>query len=239
MGFGFIDPLYFIFVGPCLLLSMWASFKVKSSFKKWATYRNSGGLTGAQVARMLLDREGLHNVKVEHVRGSLADHYDPTSKTLRLSDDTYDSTSIAAAGVAAHEAGHAVQHKVDYPLLGFRSAIVPLAGFGSNMSWILIMVGGAMMFFMQGGLGYYVTWAGVILFSAVVVFQLVTVPVELDASSRAKKILPEIGMGSPQEQKAVSQVLNAAAWTYVAAAATSIATLLYFLLRLGLFSSDD
>ena len=239
MGLGFFDPLYFVFIGPCLLLSMWASFKVKSSFKKWSSYRNSGGLTGAQVARMLLDREGLHNVKVEHIRGSLADHYDPTSKTLRLSDDTYSSTSIAAAGVAAHEAGHAVQHKVDYPLLGFRSAIVPLAGFGSNMSWILILVGGGLMMFMQSPLGYYITWAGVILFSAVVLFQLVTVPVELDASSRAKKVLPEIGMGSPQEQKAVSQVLNAAAWTYVASAATSIATLLYFLVRLGFFGGDD
>ena len=217
---------------------MWASFKVKSSFKKWSGYRNSAGLTGAQVARMLLDREGLHNVKVEHVRGSLSDHYDPTSKTLRLSDDTYASNSIAAAGVAAHEAGHAIQHKVEYPLLGFRSAIVPLAGFGSNLSWILIMVGMGMMAFLQTPLGSYIAWAGVLLFGTVVLFQVVTVPVELDASSRAKKVLPEIGLGSPQEQKAVSQVLNAAAWTYVAAAATAIATLLYFLLRLGFFSDD-
>lgn len=188
---------------------------------------------------MLLDREGLHNVKVEHVRGSLSDHYDPTNRTLRLSDDTYSSNSIAAAGVAAHEAGHAIQHKVQYPLLGFRSAIVPLAGFGSNVSWILIMAGFLMMGFLGSTLGYYIAWGGVLLFGATVVFQLVTVPVELDASARAKKILPELGMGSPQEVKAVSSVLNAAAWTYVAAAATAIATLLYFLVRLGLFANDD
>ncbi|MCB1171905.1 MAG: zinc metallopeptidase, partial [Leptospiraceae bacterium] len=165
-------------------------------------------------------------------------HYDPTNRTLRLSDDVYSSTSIAAAGVAAHEAGHAIQHKVNYPLLGFRSAIVPLAGFGSNVSWILIGVGFLMMM-LSGGLGKLVALAGVALFGITVVFQLVTVPVELDASSRAKKILPELGVGSVQEQNAVGEVLNAAAWTYVAAAATALATLFYFLLRLGVLSSDD
>lgn len=235
----FFDPLYFILIGPFFLLSIWASFRVKSAFKKWSEYGNSQRLTGAQIARMLLDREGLHNVKVERVAGSLSDHYDPTSRTLRLSDDVYSSTSIAAAGVAAHEAGHAIQHKVDYPLLGFRSAIVPLAGFGSNLSWILISVGFLMMFMLSGGLGKLVALAGVALFGIVVLFQLVTVPVELDASSRAKKKLPELGIGSTQEQNAVGEVLNAAAWTYVAAAATALATLFYFLLRLGLLSNDD
>ena len=180
----FFDPVYFMFVGPFFLLSMWASFKVKSSFKKWSSYRNSLGMTGAQIARTMLDRNGLHDVKVEHVRGSLSDHYDPSSRTLRLSDDTYASNSIAAAGVAAHEAGHAIQHKVNYPLLSFRSAIVPLAGFGSNLSWILIMIGMGMMFFL-GSIGYYVALAGVIFFGVVVVFQIVTVPVEIDASNRA------------------------------------------------------
>lgn len=234
----FFDPVYFMIIGPFLLLSIWASFRVKSAFNKWSQYANSQRLTGAQVARMLLDREGLHNVKVERVAGSLSDHYDPTNRTLRLSDDVYSSTSIAAAGVAAHEAGHAIQHKVNYPLLGFRSAIVPLAGFGSNVSWILIGVGFLMMM-LSGGLGKLVALAGVALFGITVVFQLVTVPVELDASSRAKKILPELGVGSVQEQNAVGEVLNAAAWTYVAAAATALATLFYFLLRLGVLSSDD
>ncbi|MCB1164586.1 MAG: zinc metallopeptidase [Leptospiraceae bacterium] len=234
----FFDPVYFMFVGPFFLLSMWASFKVKSSFKKWSSYRNSLGMTGAQIARTMLDRNGLHDVKVEHVHGSLSDHYDPSSRTLRLSDDTYASNSIAAAGVAAHEAGHAIQHKVNYPLLTFRSTIVPLASFGSNLSWILIMIGMGMMFFL-GSIGYYVALAGVIFFGVVVIFQIVTVPVEIDASNRAKKSLPAMGIASTQEQEAVSDVLNAAAWTYVAAAFTAVATLLYFLLRLGLLGGRN
>lgn len=238
----FFDPTYFLIVGPTMLLSMWASYKVRSAFNQWNKYASKGGYSGAHIARAILDSSGLTSVRVEHVPGDLTDHYDPTSKTLRLSDATYSSNSIAAAGVAAHEAGHAIQHKVNYPMLGLRSAIVPLAGISSNLSWILIM-GGMFLMFMSAALGYIVTLIGVILFSVVVVFQLVTVPVEIDASRRAKQILKKMGYVQGKEAMAVDEVLDAAAWTYVAAAASGIATLLYYLLRLGFFnsfnSSDD
>ncbi|MCB1189615.1 MAG: zinc metallopeptidase [Leptospiraceae bacterium] len=234
----FFDPLYFLVVGPTMLLSMWASFKVRSAFNQWKQYANKGGYSGAHIARAILDASGLKNVRVEHVAGELTDHYDPTSKTLRLSDATYSSNSIAAAGVAAHEAGHAIQDKVNYPMLGLRSAIVPLASISSNLSWILIM-GGMFLMVLQGKIGYIVTLIGVLLFSVVVVFQLVTVPVEIDASRRAKQILKKMGYVEGKEAAAIDEVLDAAAWTYVAAAASGIATLLYYLLRLGFFRSDD
>lgn len=233
------DLMYLVFVGPFLLLSFWASYRVKSTFNKWRAYENSRRYTGADVARAILNASGCADVKVEHIAGSLSDHYDPTSRTLRLSDDTFASTSVAAAGVAAHEAGHAIQHKVSYPFLNFRSAIVPLASFGSRISWTLIMIGFLLMFFVQSSLGYYAAWAGVLLFSTVVVFQLITVPVEINASTRAKQILKEMQFVGPRESEAVNQVLNAAAWTYVAAALTGVAQLLYFLFRLGAFGSSD
>ena len=234
----FFDPLYFMIVGPTMLLSLWASFRVKSAFRRWSEFPVSAGYSGAQVARAILDAAGLSRVRVEHTPGSLTDHYDPSTKTLRLSDSTYSSTSIAAAGVAAHEAGHAIQDKVQYPMLAFRSAIVPLASFGSWMSWLCIM-GGMVLMWLQAGLGYTVTIVGVVLFTVVVVFQLITVPVELDASRRAKRVLQDMHLVVGREGAAVSEVLSAAAWTYVAAALSAIATLLYYLVRLGLFSSDD
>lgn len=234
----FFDPLYFIIVGPGMLLSLWASFRIKSTFKRWSQHANSGGFTGHDVARAILDRSGLQNVKVARVAGTLTDHYDPTAKTLRLSDSTYSSNSIAAIGVAAHEAGHALQDKTHYPLLGLRSAIVPLASIGSNLSWFLIM-GGMFLMWLQGSLGYIVTLLGVLLFSVVVVFQLITVPVEIDASQRAKRILQDMQFTRGREDAAVREVLNAAAWTYVAAAAAGIATLLYYLVRLGLLGGSD
>ncbi|MBE7438782.1 MAG: zinc metallopeptidase [Spirochaetales bacterium] len=232
------DPLYFILVMPFFLLSMWASYRVNSSFKKWAGFRNSYGYTGAEIARRILNQAGLASVKVEHVPGSLTDHYDPSSKTLRLSDDTFSSNSIAAAGVAAHEAGHAIQDQVRYPMLAFRSAVVPMASFSSKISTILIMAGFLLMMFM-GPLGWYIAAAGVVLFSIVVVFQLITVPVELDASRRAKEILQKMGMASRDETVAVNEVLNAAAWTYVAAALAALAQLVYFALRLLMGSRDE
>lgn len=232
------DLLYFIIVGPALLLSLWAGYRVKSTFREWDKYRNHAGLTGAQIARAILDDAGLSQVRVEHIGGQLSDHYDPTSKTLRLSDSTFASTSIAAAGVAAHEAGHAIQDKVNYPMLGLRSAIVPLAGIGSNFSWILIFIGSLLMA-VVGKIGFFLAVLGVLLFSLVVVFQLVTVPVEIDASNRAKDILIKMNLTYGREANAVSEVLNAAAWTYVAAAAAGIATLFYYLFRLGIFGGDD
>lgn len=233
------DWTYFIIVGPFMLLSLWASWKVKSSFNKWNQEPNASGITGAQVARMILDRSGLQNVKVERVEGQLTDHYDPSSKTLRLSDSTYDSVSVAAAGVAAHEAGHAIQDQVKYPMLQFRTAIVGMAGFGSNLSWIIIMAGMMMMTLLKSAFGFYIALAGVLLFGIVVLFQLVTVPVELDASNRAKQILQNMAIARTGSGTGVNEVLNAAAWTYVAAAATGLATLLYYALQLAGFRSRD
>lgn len=226
---------YFLFVGPALLLSMWAAYRVKSTFKKWSKYTNSRNMHGAEVARLILDRSGCSNVKVEHTPGQLTDHYNPASRTLHLSDATYASNSIAAAGVAAHEAGHAIQHKVKYPFLRFRSAVVPLASFGSRISWFMIMGGMGLMYFIKGPAGFYVALAGVAFFGVVVLFQIITVPVEVNASTRARAMLKELQFSGPEETRAVNEVLSAAAWTYVAAALTGLAQLFYFLIRLGVF----
>lgn len=233
------DWSYFIYVGPFMLLSLWASWQVKRAFTKWDRVPNSSGYSGADVARKILDSQGLFNVKVERVPGQLTDHYDPSSKTLRLSDSTHDSISVAAAGVAAHEAGHAIQDQVKYPMLAFRSAIVPLAGFGSTASWIIITAGFLMMSFLKSSLGYYIAVAGVALFGLVVLFQLITVPVEIDASNRAKKILQGMAISQTGSGTGVNEVLNAAAWTYVAAAGTALATLLYYAVQLAGFRSRD
>ncbi|MCB1174969.1 MAG: zinc metallopeptidase [Leptospiraceae bacterium] len=237
----YFDPLYFIVLLPTMALSLWASWRVRSTFQRWSQYQNSRQMSGAEVARLILDRSGCSQVAIEHVPGNLSDHYDPAAQTLRLSDDTYNSRSIAAAGVAAHEAGHAIQDKVHYPMLRLRTSIVGFARIGSWASWILIGVGTTLMFYLHSPLGYYAMIGGVIFFSATVFFQLVTVPVEINASSRAKEILRQHGFASGAEIQGVEQVLNAAAWTYVAAAIGAVAQLLYFLLRLGLFSgsTDD
>ena len=233
------DWSYLVMVGPFMLLSLWASFRVKRTFAKWNQEPNSAGYSGAEVARRVLDASGLSNVKIERVEGELTDHYDPSSKTLRLSDSTFDSTSVTAAGVAAHEAGHAIQDKVKYPMLAFRTSIVGMAGFGSNLSWILIMIGFGMMSFLRSPLGYYIALAGVAFFGVVVVFQLITVPVEIDASNRAKQVLQSMAITRTGSGTGVNEVLNAAAWTYVAAAGTAVATLLYYALQLAGFRNRD
>lgn len=236
----YFDPVYMIFVLlPTMGLSLWASMRVKSAFNKWSKYSNSRGMSGAEVARLVLDRSGCNHVKIEHVSGNLTDHYDPSSKTLRLSDATYSSNSIAAAGVAAHEAGHAIQDKVHYPMLKFRSSIVGFASIGSKLSWVLIGVGTVLMFYMNSPLGYYAMLGGVMFFSITVLFQIITVPVEINASSRARALLRNMSFSGPQEIQGVEAVLNAAAWTYVAAAIGAVAQLLYFLFRLGLFGRSD
>lgn len=236
----YFDPIYMIFVLlPTMGLSFWASMRVKSAFKKWSQYTNSRGISGAEVARLVLDRSGCSFVKVERIAGTLTDHYDPSSKTLRLSDSTYGSNSIAAAGVAAHEAGHAIQDKVNYPMLKFRSSIVGFANIGSKLSWVLIGVGTVLMFYVKSPLGYYAMLAGVIFFSITVVFQIITVPVEINASSRAKQVLRNLSFAGPKESVGVEAVLNAAAWTYVAAAIGAVAQLLYFLFRLGFLGGSD
>ena len=187
-------------------------------------------MTGAQAAQAVLDAGGVTNVRIERVSGFLSDHYDPTKKVLRLSPDVYDGRSISSVGVGAHEAGHAIQDKVKYSMLGLRTALVPSASLGSNLSYFIILGG----FFMQmSGL----ILAGIILFSAVVLFQMVTLPVEIDASRRAKVLLFDTGViSSPSERKGVDAVLNAAALTYIAAALSSILTLLYYI---WMFVGDD
>lgn len=226
----FFDPLYFVFLLPGLLLSLWASARTKSAFNKWGKVR--AAMSGARAARKMLDQAGLYNVKIERAHGFLSDHYDPRARCLRLSPDVHDRASIAAVGVACHEAGHAIQHAREYAPLQMRTALVPLAGIGSNLSWIVITAG---IFLAVTDLVYL----GILLFSATVIFQLVTLPVEFDASKRAKELVVDFGILMPHERVGVDKVLNAAAWTYVAAAVSSIFTLLYFLLRAGLLGGSD
>lgn len=219
-------------MAPVLLLSLYASFKVKSAFKKYSKYTTGAGLTGAEVARRILQSNGLGNVDVVETRGFLSDHYDPSKKVVRLSPQVYNSSSIASIGVAAHETGHAIQHSKAYKPLMLRNAVAPTASIGSNFSWIIIIVG-----FVFGSLG--LVKFGILLFSLVVFFQLITLPVEFNASTRAKEILYSHGIVSSGELEGVNKVLSAAAMTYVAAAASAIMTLLYFLVRAGLLGGSD
>lgn len=227
-----LDPLYWVMMLPVLLLSLYASYRVKSAFKKYSKYTTSRRLTGAETARQILQSYGLGNVDVVETRGFLSDHYDPIKKVVRLSPGVYNSSSISSVGVAAHETGHALQHARAYKPLMFRNAIAPTASIGSNFSWIIIIVG-----FIFGSLG--LVKLGIVLFSLVVIFQLVTLPVEFNASARAKEILASNGIVTPGELAGVSNVLSAAAMTYVAAAASAIMTLLYFLVRAGLLGGGD
>jgi uncharacterized protein len=213
--------LYFLFGLPALLLGLYAQWRVKSSFSKYSKVRTQRGVTGAQVARSLLDAQGLHDVRVEESKGFLSDHYDPRGKVLRLSPDVYHTPSVAAAGVAAHEMGHAMQDASQYWGLVARSAMVPAVQFGS---WLGPLVFFAGFIF----LGETVAWIGLILFAAVAVFALVTLPVEFDASARAKRLLVSHGILFEDEMQGVNRVLNAAALTYVAAAIQAIMTLLYY-----------
>lgn len=223
----FFDPIYFLFIGPALLLSLWASWRTRSAFKKYSKVRTASGLTGAQAAKLMLERAGIDDVEVVATRGTLSDHYNPLKKTLALSEPVYGTPSVAAVGVACHEAGHAIQHAKAYKPLALRSALVPTAGIGSKLG-IWVMIAG-MLFQAQALVG-----VGAVLFSAVVLFQLVTLPVEFDASARAKRLAVEHGIVLPQEREGMDRVLNAAAMTYVAAAVSSLLTLLYFLWRSGL-----
>ncbi len=227
-----LDPLYWIMMAPVLLLSIWASIKVKSTFNKYSRVATASGLTGAEVATQILRRNGLTNVSVTETSGFLSDHYDPTKRVVRLSPNVYRSNSISAIGVAAHETGHAVQHAKAYSPLVLRNTMVPIASIGSSMSWIVMIAG-----FILGVMG--LVKVGIVLFSAVVLFQLVTLPVEFNASSRAKEMLASYGLVSRTELAGVNRVLSAAAMTYVAAAASSIMTLLYFLLRAGFLGGSD
>jgi Zn-dependent membrane protease YugP len=217
--------MYILFALPALLLGLWAQFKVKSSFSKYSKVRSTTGMTGADIARRMLDMSGLYQVKVEQVSGFLSDHYDPRSRTLRLSPQVYQSNSLAAAGVAAHEAGHALQHQDAYVPMQIRSAIVPTVQLGSWLGPIIFMVG----FFLNTE---PLAWVGLILFAATAVFALVTLPVEFNASRRAKAWLADSGVIYNNEIGGINSVLDAAALTYVAAAVQAVSTVLYYLFLL-------
>ncbi|AUG57350.1 zinc metallopeptidase [Acetivibrio saccincola] len=226
LGFIYIDSSYLIFVFPALLFAFYAQFKVKNTFNKYSRVPNKKGLTGADVARIILERNGLYDVRVEKVGGELTDHYDPRSKVLRLSQVVYGSNSVAAIGVAAHEAGHAIQHSVGYGPLTLRSSLVPLAGIGSNMGFPLFLMG---LIFSFEPLMY----AGIIAFSLAVAFYLITLPVEFNASSRAIRSLEDTAVLDYDEVDPAKKVLSAAAMTYVASAAVAIGHLLRLLLIAG------
>ena len=207
----YLDPLYLILALPGLLLGLWAQMRVKGTFSKYSKVRTTRNLTGAEIARYLLDNQGLQDVRVEETQGFLSDHYDPRTRVLRLSPDVYRTPSVAAAGVAAHEMGHALQHSAGYAPLQIRSAIVPVVQFGSSLAPILILIGFLLRF-------TALAWVGVILFAGAVVFSLVTLPVEFDASRRAKALLTQSGIVSHEEARGVSAVPHAAGRTYVDAA---------------------
>jgi len=225
------DPMYLLFIAPALLLSLWASAKTRSSFKKYSRVPAASGLSGAQAAQRLLDGAGIGGVSIKPTRGLLTDHYNPIDKSLNLSESVYGSRSIAAIGVACHEAGHAIQHAQSYRWLGLRSALVPTAKIGSSLGYMVMLIG---LFLSSTNM----VFVGAVLFSAVLLFQVVTLPVEFDASARAKALVGEYGIVSSQERQGVDSVLNAAALTYVAAVVSTLLTLLYFLFRAGLLGGS-
>jgi len=229
----FFDPLYWVIIGIGMVLSLWASAKTKGAFAKYSKLRTRSGMTGADVAASILRDNNVNDVTIEPVKGSLTDHYDPRTKTLRLSEPVYGSNSMAAAGVAAHEVGHAIQDAQGYAMLKFRSAWVPVARFGGGLSMIMLLLA----FFMGGMqtvMGSNLAVVGIVLFGTTTLFTLVTLPVEFDASKRALVTLQRGGYLAPDEMKGAKSVLDAAALTYVAAFITSLLTLLYWAMRLGL-----
>jgi|SRR5690554_1462208 len=229
----YIDPLYLMLSIPPMLLAFYAQWKVTSTFKRYSQVRTGRGMTGADIAAEILRTRNIRDVRIEPVQGTLSDHYDPTSKTLRLSPEVYSGRSVAAAGVAAHEVGHAIQHAEGYAFLKMRSNLVPVLNITSKMALPTLMIG-MVMISMQSALGQPVMLAGIVLFSVMVLFQLVTLPVEFDASSRALATIRDGGIVNSQELGGARKVLSAAALTYVAAAVSSLMTLLYFLIRSGL-----
>ncbi len=233
MGFGNYG-LYILFSLPALLLGLWAQFKVQSAFKKYSQVRSYQGLTGAEIARRMLDFNGLQNVQIEQVNGMLSDHYDPRSHVLRLSPDVYRGISLAAAGVAAHEAGHAIQHREGYALLNLRSLMVPTVQIGSWLGPIIFMIG--LVF--SSTIGTTLAWVGLALFALTALFAVITLPVEFNATSRAKAWLTDTGFIMREEMTGVNRVLDAAALTYVAGAIQAISTILYYAFML-VGRSDD
>ena len=225
----YFAPLYFLFTLPALIFGLWAQWRVQSEVRKYSQVYTGRGATGARVARAMLDAYG---------QNALSDHYDPVSRTLRLSPANYDTPSVAAVGISAHEAGHALQHAEGYWPLQARSAIVPVVQFGS---WLgpLVFMGGFFLASAGSALGWNIAWLGVLLFGATAVFSLITLPVEFDASRRAKEILVQGGFITGQEGSGVAKVLDAAALTYVAALASAVSTLLYYVFLLSGLRRND
>lgn len=223
--YGF-DTTYLVLVVPALLLAMWAQMRVKGTFSKYSTVYNMRGYTGEQAARAILDRFGLTQVRIEHISGSMTDHFDPRTNVVRLSDTVYGSTSVAAIGVAAHEVGHAIQYSVGYAPMKLRAAIIPLTNIGSQLAMPLILLG---IVFNSSNLAQI----GIVCFSAAVAFQIVTLPVEFNASNRALNILDSTGMLTEEEHRGAKKVLSAAAMTYVAATAVALAQLLRLVILFG------
>lgn len=234
MGYYYWDPTYILVVIGAVIC-MIASARVKGTFNKYSQLRSMSGMNGAQVAQRVLQAAGIYDVQVRHVSGSLTDHYDPRTKTVNLSDPVYNATSVAALGVAAHECGHAIQHAKSYAPLSIRSALVPIANFGSMLAWPVILIG---LFFNTRSSGLIID-IGILLFSAAVLFQLVTLPVEFDASRRALVMLRTQGILADDELKYTRRVLKSAALTYVASAAAAILQLLRIILITSGRRRDD
>ena len=234
MGYYYWDPTYILVVIGAVIC-MIASARVKGTFNKYSQLRSMSGMIGAQVAHRVLQAAGIYDVQVRHVSGSLTDHYDPRTKTVNLSDPVYNATSVAALGVAAHECGHAIQHAKSYAPLSIRSALVPIANFGSMLAWPVILIG---LLFNTRSSGLIID-IGILLFSAAVLFQLVTLPVEFDASRRALVMLRTQGILADDELKYTRRVLKSAALTYVASAAAAILQLLRIILITNGRRRDD
>ena len=224
--------MYFIYLAIIILIPIYAQMKVKSTYKKYSKVSASSGMSGAETARAILDQNGLFNVRVEETPGMLSDHYDPRDKTVRLSSDNYHGHSVAGVAVAAHEVGHAIQDKEAYAFLRFRHALVPVANFGSNISWILILIG--MLASIPGLL-----LAGIVFMAAAVLFQVITLPVEFNASSRAMDQLVSAGVIRNDEERETKKVLSAAAMTYVAAALVAVLELVRLLLMYTGMRKED
>ena len=228
--YGF-DWSYFVLILPCIIFSMIASSRVNSTFKKYSAQYSQRRLTGAEAARRVLQHNGVSGVRIERVSGNLTDHYDPRTNVIRLSDSVYDSTSTAAIGVAAHEAGHAVQYARDYAPIKVRAAIIPLTNFGSRLAMPLILAGLLMTFL--GEFSTVLVYLGIAAFGLSFVFQLITLPVEFNASRRAIRAIEEAQLLTPEEQKGAQKTLKAAAMTYVAAMAVALAQLLRLIMLFG------
>ena len=228
--YGF-DWTYIVLVLPCVLFSLWASSSVNNTFNKYAQQLSSRRITGAQAAQRVLSANGVRNVQIQRISGNLTDHYDPTANVIRLSESVYDNTSVAAIGVACHEAGHAVQYATHYAPIKLRAAIIPITNIGSKIAMPLILLG--VLFTFLGSLSYTLIYLGIACFGFSLVFQLVTLPVEFNASNRAMKAIEEGNLLTEEEQRGARKTLKAAAMTYVAATAVSLAQLLRLVLMFG------